>query len=230
MTVRRQPFIGVTAGAAAVAPAWFRQAVPGSRLRPLQHDPEVVRRMARQILARPEFKPETRPLLLRILDGVNRLINDALNRLARGPGSLIGLLLIGAGLVGLALLAFRVVRRLPPDASRSVAVDDAVGRSAVDWRAEAARHEAEGRWREALRCRYRSLIAELAERDLVTEIPGRTSGEYRSEVATALPAAAADFGAATDLFEQAWYGHAATGARDSGRLDELSGRVVARVS
>ena len=52
-------------------------------------------------------------------------------------------------------------------------------RTAAQWRAEAAAHDAAGRWREALRCRYRALVAELAGRGLVEEIPGRTSGEYR---------------------------------------------------
>ena len=36
------------------------------------------------------------------------------------------------------------------------------GRTADDWRSEAAQLEAAGRWRAALRCRYRALVAELA--------------------------------------------------------------------
>jgi hypothetical protein len=196
----------------------------------LQQDPAGVRRMARQILARAEFKSTQRPLILRLLDELNRLINGALNRLARGPGSLIGLVLLAVVVAGGVVLALRVLKRMAPDPSRSVAIDAVVGRSSIDWRAEGARHEAAGRWRDALRCRYRSLIAELAEHDLVAEIPGRTSGEYRNEITSAVPSVAADFGEATNLFERAWYGHAPTGAADTVDFAELAVRVMAGVS
>lgn len=186
--------------------------------------------MARQILGRAEFKSAQRPLILRLLDELNRLINGALNRLARGPGSLIGLVLLTVVAAGGVVLALRVLKRLPPDPSRSVSIDAVVGRSSIDWRAEAARHEASGRWRDALRCRYRSLIAELAERDLVAEIPGRTSGEYRREMTSAVPLVAVDFGEATNLFERAWYGHAPTGPADSVEFAALAVRVMAGVS
>jgi hypothetical protein len=52
----------------------------------------------------------------------------------------------------------------------------------------------------------------LAARGLVEEVPGRTAGEYRREVGRAVPAAAADFAGATELFEVAWYGRSDTGA------------------
>ena len=221
---------GALAAATTGPVRWPGQEQPGSGLpRPAQ-DPEWVRRSAREILARAEFRPVHRSLILRLLDEIDRLINSALNQLAKGPGSVAGLLVLVALVAVLGVLAVRLARRLPREPSRSVVIDERVGRSASDWRADAARHEAEGRWREALRCRYRSLIADLAARNVVAEVPGRTSGEYRREVVVAIPGVAADFGAATDLFERAWYGHARTGSDDSARLAELAGRVMVGVS
>jgi hypothetical protein len=80
-----------------------------------------------------------------------------------------------------------------------------------------------------VRCRYRALVAELAARGLVDEVPGRTAGEYRGEVRRNLPDAAGDFAGATELFELAWYGRGDTDAQQASRLRELSGRVLQRV-
>jgi hypothetical protein len=99
-------------------------------------------------------------------------------------------------------------------------------RPADEWRAEAAAHEAAGRWREALRARYRALVADLAGRGVVDEIPGRTSGEYRRQVDVTVPAAAEPFDEATDLFEQTWYGTRPSGPHDQTRFDQLADRVL----
>jgi hypothetical protein len=101
-------------------------------------------------------------------------------------------------------------------------------RSAAEWRAEADAQERAGAWREAVRSRYRALVADLASRGVVEEVPGRTAGEYRREVGRALPGAAGDFAGATELFEVAWYGHADTGAQQAAHLRDLTDRVLQR--
>ncbi len=93
-------------------------------------------------------------------------------------------------------------------------------RSTDQWRAEAERLEAAGRWREALRARYRSVIGLLIDRQLLADLPGRTPGEHRVELAEAVPTAAPPFDAATSLFESAWYGDEPT---DAGRPRALPG-------
>jgi hypothetical protein len=105
-------------------------------------------------------------------------------------------------------------------------VDTDVGRPPTDWQAEALAHESAGEWREALRCRYRAMVAALAARGLIDEVPGRTSGEYRAVVTRSVPGAAPDFSGATELFERAWYGGKPTGPEDSARFRELSERVL----
>ena len=95
-----------------------------------------------------------------------------------------------------------------------------------EWRAEAARLEAEGRWAEGLRCRYRALVAELVARGAIAELPGRTAGEYVRDVSASLPQAAPSFAAATELFEAVWYGGAETGAAEAARFAELEARTL----
>ncbi|HJU00766.1 MAG TPA: DUF4129 domain-containing protein, partial [Actinomycetes bacterium] len=77
--------------------------------------------------------------------------------------------------------------------------------------------------------RYRALVADLAARGLVEEVPGRTAGEYRREIGRAAPAASADFAGATELFEVAWYGRADTGPQQAAHLRDLSAQVLQRV-
>ena len=91
---------------------------------------------------------------------------------------------------------------------------------------EAEAHERAGEWKLALRARYRSLVADLASRGLVDEIPGRTAGEYRAEVAETVPGVASEFAGATELFERAWYGNRPTGADDAAHFRDLEQRVL----
>lgn len=97
------------------------------------------------------------------------------------------------------------------DAEIDIVEDGAVmvdrTREPLNWRAEADRHRAEGRYRDAMRCRYRALVGDLARRGLIDEIPGRTTGEEREQVRVVTPPAAAPFDEAAELFDGAWYGH-----------------------
>lgn len=95
-----------------------------------------------------------------------------------------------------------------------------------DWRARALEQEGAGAWREALRCRYRALVADLASAGLVNEAPGRTTGEYRQQVAMATPEGAAPFGLVTDLFEASWYGGRPTGPKETAQARSLSDTVL----
>ena len=192
-------------------------------------DPERVREAVREVLARPEFRPPDRPLLNRVLDWLLEQVGRVLAELgASGAGGIVGLALLVLALLGVGLLAARFSRGLTPSREVAAALPGAPRRSAADWRAEAEAHERAGEWRPAVRCRYRALVAELAARGLVEEVPGRTAGEYRGQVGRNLPAAAGAFAGATELFELAWYGRGETGAQQASRLRELSGRVLQR--
>jgi Domain of unknown function (DUF4129) len=192
-------------------------------------DPDRVREAVREVLARPEFRPPERSLLQRAWDWLLEQAGRLLAELgASGVGGIVGLAVLVLALLGIGLLAARFSRGVTPSPEVRAAVPGAPRRPPADWRAEAEAHERAGRWRQAVRCRYRALVAELAARGLVDEVPGRTAGEYRREVGRSLPDAATDFAGATELFELAWYGRGEPGAPEASRVRELSGRVLQR--
>lgn len=117
-----------------------------------------------------------------------------------GIADLVTLVITVALAIGLAWLIFRLVRgarRSPredgddvePDLDESV--DGVLGARVVDhdtppgeWRRRADDHAAHGEYRDAVRCRYRALVGDLARAGYVDEIAGRTSGEERAQVAS----------------------------------------------
>jgi hypothetical protein len=193
--------------------------------------PAEAREATRQILSRSEFQPEPKSLYQRALDTVYGWLADLVEAVVgSGRGSLLAWAIVMATL---AAIVYLVVRGLQSGrrqrADREAVVVDLDGRRpAVEWEAEAASQEAAGNWREGLRCRYRALIAVLARRGVVEEIPGRTAGEYRTTVRQTLPAGAPAFNDATDLFERAWYGGRSTGPDESAAFRSLAEQVVGR--
>ncbi len=105
-----------------------------------------------------------------------------------------------------------------------VAVDRS--REPVDWRREADAHRTAGRFRDALRCRYRALVGDLARRGLIDEIPGRTTGEERAQLRVVRPAASSPFDQAADLFDDAWYGHLPVDETADDRFQRLEQHVL----
>jgi hypothetical protein len=179
------------------------------------------------ILARREFAPEPRSLLDRAWDWVLDQLGELLGALFdAGAGSAVGWVVVALFSLVAVALAVRFSRRLRSDPVSVGAGGSSPRRSVTDWRADAAAHEAAGNWRAALRCRWRALVAELAGRGLVEEVPGRTAGEYRSQVASARPSVSPDFDAATNLFEAAWYGDRPADADQAEQLRLLSERVL----
>lgn len=208
---------------------WLPTAVAAGDLPAPTRDPDRVREAVREVLARPEFRPPDRTLLQRAFDWLLEQVGRLLAEVgASGAGGIVGLAVLVLALLGIGLLVARFSRGMTASPEVRAAVPGVPRRPAAEWRAEAEAHERAGAWRPAVRCRYRALVAELAARGLVDEVPGRTAGEYRGEVRRSLPDAAADFAGATELFELAWYGRGETGAREASRVRELSGRVLQR--
>lgn len=188
-------------------------------------DAEEVRRAVTEVLSRREYAEAAPSLAAR----ARAWLAEQFGRLLEAVGgtdqaSLIGSLLILGVALAAAVLAVRFARRVQRDPAVAAVSGDGIGRDPADWEAEAAEHERAGRRREALRCRYRALIAGLAGAGVVDEAPGRTTGEYLAEVRTRRPAAAADVAAVTAAFEAAWYGHEPVG---SATLDEVRRRSEA---
>jgi hypothetical protein len=144
-------------------------------------------------------------------------------------GTVLAWAILGGLLATAIVLSIRFARTMTPDPGIPVRTASIPRRTAREWRAEADAHERAGEWRDALRARYRALVADLAARGLVDEVPGRTAGEYRTEVTDSAPRAAPEFGGATELFERAWYGNRPTGAAESEQFRDLEARVLQEV-
>lgn len=105
------------------------------------------------------------------------------------------------------------------DLERDEEVEEEIGARIVDvetpperWRRLAREHRDAGRYRDAIRCEYRALVGDLARAGYVDEIPGRTSGEERAQVAELAPrlgepgrAVSQQFDVAADTFDVAWF-------------------------
>ena len=215
----------VVTGAAAPAAG---AAAQGGDLPVPSHSGEEVDDAIDDVLARPEFHRDDPTLLERARDWVFEQLGRGIDALFRsGGGTLLGWAVVAIA-VGLAVFfAVRLARGTQRDPGlRTAGRAGPARRSAAEWRADAEANEAAGRWRAAVRCRYRALVADLAERGFVDDVPGRTAGEHRREVAEAVPAAAEDFSRASELFERAWYGNRPTGPDDTSRLRDLTDRVL----
>jgi hypothetical protein len=199
-------------------------------LPPSAHPPDVVRDLADRILAEGRYDRPEQPLPERILEWFGDQLGKVLGSFV---GSGAGTVVAWAFVLGaVTLVVFLVVRHgrvvsLPAARPRPASMMVELTRTPAEWRAEAASLEAQGRWREGLRCRHRALVGELVRRGDVRDQAGRTAGEHLRDVARSRPDAATAMAAATELFEAAWYGDAATGSAEAERFEALASSVLA---
>ncbi len=133
---------------------------------------------------------------------------------------LLYLLLVVVAAVVLFLVVL-VVRRWTPRVrldDDEPEVDVTEERTVREWRADADRAEADGRWKDAIRARFRELVGELVDRGVLDRVPGRTTGEFRIEIAERCPSAFDAFDRAALRFELPWYGDEPCGPEDLAAL------------
>jgi hypothetical protein len=188
-------------------------------------DPAEVKEKADEIVSGSEYQVPERTILDDIKDWFARRLTELLGGGGSVPTWVSWTVLLGVvALVGYAV--YRFTRSTRPDPVRGVEVHVEVSRSSEEWVLEAERLEARGQWKLALRARYRALVGDLVQREKVRDIPGRTTGEHRGDVAAALPDATEAFAGASDLFDEAWYGDRPTGAEENARFRSLAGEVL----
>jgi len=189
---------------------------------------EEIRQLADDILARPEFAQPEPSLLERVRDWFEDLIGRMLEAAFSGSaGSVAGWLVLLVAIVAIVWFATRVGRTVQGRGGRvGVHVEGVHRRRPAEWRAEAEVLETEGQWKAALRCRYRALVGDLIADGLLEDVAGRTTGEYRRDLALRAPDRAEAFSAATELFELAWYADRPTGPDQSRRFQDLAGAIT----
>ena len=73
-------------------------------------------------------------------------------------------------------------------------------------------------------------MAELAGNGVLDDLPGKTTGEERADIARAAPTVSGAFSEATTLFDDVWYGDAPVGRDEAARLDALASSVLSEVT
>lgn len=211
--------------------AWLAGAPPGDPLGPVNQDPDAVREEACKLVSK-DTSVCSAPKPPKVVDGGGVDLSIV---------SLLLWVLLIAAVIGLLYMVLRSLAKKSGRARKrkqpvvgdddddlverdAVAVDRS--REPVNWRAEAEQHRRAGRYRDALRCRYRALVGDLARRGLIDEIPGRTTGEERVQLSLITPAASTPFNSAADLFDGAWYGHLEVDAADDDHFQVLERDVL----
>jgi hypothetical protein len=198
-------------------------------------DADDARSIAEQILSAPEYQQPAQPWWQKALDKVDEFLSRFFTSLSGSGGSSVVawviLLVAVAAAVTVVVLAVRSLRR---STRRTDADEELAGprrhrrEGRIDWAAQADELEAQGRWRDGLRARYRALVADLSRARVVDPAVSRTTGEHRREVGRAAPDAAPEFDDAAELFDRAWYGNLPTGPEEAERFRELARRVEER--
>ncbi|MCY7299705.1 MAG: DUF4129 domain-containing protein [Ilumatobacteraceae bacterium] len=214
---------------------WLAGAPPDDPLGPVNQDPDAVREEACKLVSKDTSvcSAPTPPKPPKVDDGGGFDLSIV---------SLLLWVLLIAAVVGLVYMLVRWAatksgriaarkKSVVGDDEGDIVERDAVAvdrsREPVNWRSEAEQHRLAGRYRDALRCRYRALVGDLARRGLIDEIPGRTTGEERAQLGLVTPAASAPFNCAADLFDGAWYGHEDVDAADDDHFQALERDVLA---
>jgi hypothetical protein len=189
--------------------------------------PDEVRQLADEIVGRAEYRRPEPSLLERGRDAVEDLIGEILEEAFSGSaGSLVGWLVLLAAVVAIVVFATRASRSVQVGRRVGIHVEGVHRRTPAEWRAEADALEAAGDWKHGLRCRYRALVGDLVAAGVLEDVAGRTTGEFRRDVADRAPERSTPFGEATELFELAWYADRPTGPEQSARFQALAADVV----
>jgi hypothetical protein len=191
--------------------------------------PDAVREKADQIMSDSQFRSGAKSLMKRVLDWISDRFRIPFSA-AAGGNTVVGFVILLLCLAGLVYVVSRIRFALPASGGADeidIDIDIERDRPADMWRVDAEKAEADGEWKLALRARYRWLLGELIDRQLLVNVPGRTPGEYRTDLARIRPDQATTFATATDLFERAWYGNEPTGPDVNRQFRTCAEQVIA---
>lgn len=192
-------------------------------------DPDRIGTVVEQVLDRPAFRRSEPGLVERLRRTVLEALADVLGgMLTGGTADLVGWAIAVVATVVLVVLAVRFLRGVSGRGTRHRGEGSQQHRAPdpAAWSRAAEEHARAGRFREASRCRYRALLAELEGRGILEDRPGQTVGEETLDLRRTRPALAVPFGDAAELFQTAWYGPEEPFRGDLERLSRLCDRVL----
>jgi Domain of unknown function (DUF4129) len=163
---------------------------------------------ARRELSKPIYNQVDDSLLGRAYDALMGWIEDLLTGLfsnsPRGNAGLVILLGLIALVVVVVLWRAGVLR--PTRTDRAAVFGGDRVRTAAEYRAEAEAGAAAGRFGPAIRSRFRACVAELTERTILDDRPGRTAYEVVEDAGRAIPSLAGPLRPAAQVFAEVVYG------------------------
>lgn len=197
-----------------------------------EHTAQEVKDKLAEILSGNEFRPRPKSLLDRLTGSLGDFFNWLLGPISKpsiGDTSLLEFAIMAVLVVLVVLVVLRLTRTMRKGGRVRFEnhVQASMRQTGKVWRQEAEAHERAGAWRLALRCRYRAFLADLVDRDVIADIPGRTAGEYRDEVQNRYTRIAEPLKGMTDLFQGSWYGNESVGADEAQLFQELANQVLA---
>ncbi len=198
---------------------------------PVVPDADQARELLQRELANVVYR-ERESLLQRFWDWLSGLFTSVPFGGSGGPWWLLGLLVLIALIVLVALWVAGPVRRADRISGRSARVlaDDDT-RGAEDLRAAANAAANAGDWATAVAERFRAVVRGLEDRAVLDERPGRTAREAAAAAGQRFGEHAERLHRAAALFDGVVYGHHDAGPEDDAELRDLDRTIDrARVS
>ena len=169
---------------------------------------------ADEVLSRPEYQEAQPSLLERALERVFEWLADIFAPAVGNFGSVtIGYVILAIAVAAAAFFLWKFWQRF----DRKPSADDEVVKvevevserlSRAEWLSRAEAAEAAGNWDIAVHARYHALTTGLADNEILAPEVSTTSGEHRSNFAATEgdPGRVGRFAAATDRYEEVWFG------------------------
>jgi hypothetical protein len=198
-------------------------------LRELGHDAGELRERAEELLSGPPYQDLEEGPLGAAWRTAREWLAERLATLLSliGDDAGVAWVLVAVGVLLLLVVAWRATRGLALDRAVEAPATGPAGRPASAWHADAEEHEAAGRWRDAVRCRYRALVGHLVEAGVVEDVPGRTVGELDRELEAHAPGLAPEVARAGGVFAAIFYGTQPADADDARAVADVARRVGA---
>ncbi|SFR86631.1 protein of unknown function [Agromyces sp. CF514] len=199
----------------------------GVRADPLDPDADEARRWVLDELSKPRYRAAEPNALDRFAQAVRDWFADLLNGAGAVPGEVVALIVVLVALVlvlvGLLVFGLPRLRRRRRSVGAPAFEGDLRDAATIRRAAEAAARALD--WPLAIEERFRAIVRELVERELVHVHPGTTAHAVADAAARPFPELRVELSAAADAFDRVRYLGDAGDATASERMTALDARL-----